>query len=153
MLEYPQQVVVEHRSLASGKKPSPLPADKKLETDRLYIMLPMKRGRPAELSAEEACLLLSRANMVLKSKSLITMTGVIPLFVRVCAGANDHGLGIVQQKKEKSGEVYPKAEIFSEFLDERPEFLSRQVSGKGWKPTLDTIKEKGVKTKVHHWLV
>lgn len=41
---------------------------------------------------------------------------------------------------------------FVESLEAKPEYFSRQLSGKGWKPSLDTIKEKRVE-KVPHWLL
>lgn len=46
MLDYPQEVVVEFQSsVMNRKRPCPLPVDKKLETHKVYIMLPMKRGK------------------------------------------------------------------------------------------------------------
>ncbi|KAJ6343738.1 hypothetical protein OIU76_005478 [Salix suchowensis] len=78
MLEHPQQVVVEFHSYLTEKRPAPLPADKKLET-KLYLMLPMKRGKPAPLSSEEAKRVLSSANSVLRSRSTLSSQRFLPL--------------------------------------------------------------------------
>uniref|UniRef100_A0A7N0TS54 Uncharacterized protein n=1 Tax=Kalanchoe fedtschenkoi TaxID=63787 RepID=A0A7N0TS54_KALFE len=38
-------------------------------------------------------------------------------------------------------------------MEDRPEYLfRRELSGKGWKPSLDTITEKIAEQKVTHWL-
>lgn len=187
MLEYPQQVVIEyHHQHMIMKKPAPLPADKKLEMNKLYLMLPMRRGKPAAaiLSSQEARLLLLKANSILKPNSFISSTtGFLPLFARMCAAGTRSELHDLQysppQRKKKpvlsSGVDHHhhhlhnnniscsrqeeevancQPDYFSDVLmEERPEFLSRQISGKGgWKPSLDTITEKTVETKLRHWL-
>ncbi|KAA8549095.1 hypothetical protein F0562_000779 [Nyssa sinensis] len=158
MLEYPQQVVVEFQSAVTSKRPTPLPADKKLDMDKLYLMLPMKRGKPAALSSEEARRLLLRANSVLKTRFLQSSSGFIPLFARICSAGTGGGQMLVLRRKDKlveSVEEERKPEFMTEILEGRPEYLSMQFSGKGWKPSLDTIKEKenGDKKKVPHWFV
>ncbi|CAK9145208.1 unnamed protein product [Ilex paraguariensis] len=157
MLEYPQEAVVEIQSVLNGKKPCPLPADNKLETNKVYLMLPMKRGKPAVLlSSGEARRILLRANSVLKTKSLLSASGFLPLFARICPASAGEGQDqFVLHRKEKlaeKSEETSKQEVFDEIVGGTPEYLSRQFSGKGWKPSLDTIKEKKVKTKVPHWL-
>nr|GME00989.1 Multidrug resistance protein ABC transporter family protein, putative [Ipomoea batatas]GME09860.1 Multidrug resistance protein ABC transporter family protein, putative [Ipomoea batatas]GME09863.1 Multidrug resistance protein ABC transporter family protein, putative [Ipomoea batatas]GME18304.1 Multidrug resistance protein ABC transporter family protein, putative [Ipomoea batatas] len=173
MLEHPQQVVVEFQAVAEGKKAAPLPADRKLEMNKVYLMLPIRRGKPAALSKEEARQLLGKTDAVLKSKLLSSSssvlchyTGFVPLFARMCPAASSGG-GVVLNAKRNIGILYlgeneeeeeegSKADYFSEIVEGRPEYLnmmmSRQLSGKGWKPNLDTIKEKNIKTKVRHWL-
>ncbi|KAI9181485.1 hypothetical protein LWI28_015399 [Acer negundo] len=162
MLEHPQEVVVEFiKSTVSEKRPSPLPADKKLEIKKVYLMLPMKRGKPASLSSEEARHVLSSANSVLRSRSLLSSSKFLPLFAKICpALTEDQGQRFVPLKKEETEEIRAvelkfesEMELLSESLDGRPEYLSRQLSGKGtWKPSLDTIKEKKIEKKVNHWL-
>ncbi|CDP17080.1 unnamed protein product [Coffea canephora] len=191
MLEYPQQVVIEYQQQRQHmimKKPALLPADKKLEMNKVYLMLPMRRGKPAAaiLSSQEARLLLLKANSILKSNSFISSTtGFLPLFARICAAGSGSELHDLQcsppegKKKpilssgmdhrhhpnnndnannscgRQTEEVANcKPDYFGDVLmEERPVFLSRQMSGKGgWKPSLDTITEKTVQTKLRHWL-
>ncbi|KAF7121233.1 hypothetical protein RHSIM_Rhsim13G0005400 [Rhododendron simsii] len=162
MLEHPQQVVVEFRSaVADRKKPNPLPADEKLEMGKVYLMLPKRRGKPPALTSEEARHLLLTANSVLGTKRpiLSTATGFVPMLARLCTAGKRDGEGfVVKIGKEKvmgRREEVKKVEFFApEALEElQPEFLNRQISGgKGWKPSLDTIKEKAAKKTVPHWL-
>lgn len=174
MLEHPQQVVVEFQAVADGKKPAPLPADRKLEMNKVYLMLPIRRGKPAGLSKEEARQLVLKSDAVLKSKVLSSSvlchyTGFVPLFARMCPPAaaaaaspgvvlnakRNIGISLLEENEEEEREgERSKADYFSETVEGRPGYLSmsRQLSGKGWKPNLDTIKEKNIKTKVRHWL-
>ncbi|KAJ6329051.1 hypothetical protein OIU77_010677 [Salix suchowensis] len=114
-------------------------------------MLPMKRGKPAPLSSEEAKRVLSSANSVLRSRSTLSSQRFLPLFAMICPA------GEVQKKEchveEKPAmEKYDSSEI-TEIFESRPEYLSRQLSGKGaWKPSLDTIEEKKIEKKIPHWL-
>ncbi|GFZ04545.1 hypothetical protein Acr_17g0001170 [Actinidia rufa] len=158
MLEHPQQVVVEFESTVNVKRLSPLPADKKLEKGKVYLMMPKRRGKPPALSSEETRMLLSISNSVLSSRTLLSsLTGFVPSFAPLCSTARrGEGHGVVLSRKVDlvdRFEEMTKGECLPEFLEGRPEFLNRQFSGgKGWKPSLDTIKEKVVKKKVSHWL-
>lgn len=158
MLEYQQQVVVEFKSATTEKKPSPLPADEKLDRRKLYIMLPVKKGKPASLTSLEYQQLLLRASNVLKSPNFFSSTtGVLPFFVKICpasrkwvAEKNGHA---AKRREELEGEnSLEKEDYFEKMLEMGSQFMTRQVSGKGWKPSLDTIVEKGVKPKVRHWI-
>lgn len=152
MLEYSQQVVIQLDEKQTAMVP--LPADTKLETNKVYMMLPLRRGKPAGVSSKEARILLLKANYFLKSKSpLSSSTGFIPFFAKICA-AGTHGPE--RKNLNKQEEANTKPDYFGDVLlteqsHMRPEFLSRQISGKGWKPSLDTITEKTVPSKLRHW--
>ncbi|KAK4372434.1 hypothetical protein RND71_007818 [Anisodus tanguticus] len=165
MLENPQRMVVEFKPIADGKRPIPLPADMKLEMNKAYIMLPIRKGKPLSLSSEEARKILTKTSTMLKSKSLLaSYTGFLPVFARICPAAvsssslgngrdyvlnSDKNLCLLKREEEEEGS---KHDYFSDILEGRPEFLSRQLSGKGWKPSLDTIKERSMQAKIRHWL-
>ncbi|KAL5560985.1 hypothetical protein UlMin_030732 [Ulmus minor] len=149
MLEHPQQLVVEYQSAATEKRPTPLPADKKLEPKKIYLMLPIKRGKPTTISSEELRRVLLIANSVLKTPPLLSSSKFLPFFSRIFPA---EGHGFVAEKKERV-EVFEAEEKEESFFCERPEYLSRQLSAKGWKPSLDTIKEKKIERKVSHWLL
>ncbi|KAI3414391.1 uncharacterized protein J3R85_016391, partial [Psidium guajava] len=157
MLEHPQQVVVEFDPKTSGKRPTPLPADRELHPGKVYLMLPVKQGKPVSLSTEEARHVLFAANSVLRSRSLLPSSSrLLPLFARICIlgpggdGCNKHTPPREGNREEEMSVAKRCAladSITSEIIDGRPEYLSRQLSGKGWKPSLDTIKEKRIEKK------
>ncbi|OWM86091.1 uncharacterized protein LOC116211720 [Punica granatum] len=172
MLDHPQQVVVELQSAVSGKRARPLPADERLDESKVYLMLPVRRGKPASLSTEEARQVLLIASSALRSRnsSGLLYWGFLPLLARVCtAGLRGDGRyihvpvdsrkkGNMDQEKEEKvmavvgqGRWQPEVD-FADVLEGRPEYLSRQLSGKGWKPSLDTIVEKKIENRVSHWL-
>lgn len=163
MLEHPRQVVAELTApVINGRKPAPLPADHNLEMSKTYIMIPIKKGKPISLSSEKARTLLASADSVLKSKTLVAFTGVVPLFVRICPvvrGKKDAvSKGIKKscclvEGKEGDGIDKMKSDYFVDILEGTPGFLSRQISGKGWKPSLDPITEKAFKAKTSHWVL
>ncbi|KDP28243.1 hypothetical protein JCGZ_14014 [Jatropha curcas] len=153
MLEHPQQVVVEFCPNLTEKRPTPLPADKKLEMKKLYLMLPIKRGKPASLSSEEARHVVSCATSLLRSRSFLSSSRFLPLFARICPA---DGHKIVLERKESNNvekRNHESSELLPEILENRPEYLSKQLSGKGWKPSLDTIIEKKIEKKIPHWLL
>nr|KYP47562.1 hypothetical protein KK1_030757 [Cajanus cajan] len=139
MLDHPQQVVVEFHSAVNQKRPSPLPADEKLEVKKTYVMVPVMRGKPVGLSSEDSRRILLIVNSSLHSKYFVSSSGLLPWFA-----------GLFQRKEEV--EKREEREGFCEFLAEgREGYMSRQLSGKGWKPSLDTITEKKVKRKLSRW--
>ncbi|CAI8603715.1 unnamed protein product [Vicia faba] len=147
MMDHPQKVVVEFHSAVSQKRPAPLPADKKLEMNKMYLMLPVKRGKAVGLSGDETRRVLLMVNSVLCSSKFF------PWFSSLC-----HSSEIVEprrkeeEKEKEKGEIRDFSENFPEILEGRPDYLNRQISGKVWKPSLDTIKEKSIEKKHSHWL-
>ncbi|KAG6417770.1 hypothetical protein SASPL_119963 [Salvia splendens] len=154
MLEHPQHVVVEFNPIASGKKPAPLPADQKLEIRKTYLMLRIRRGKPIQLSSEEARRLILANGAALRSNAaLVSYTGFLPIFARICTAIGGAGGISVAENRKRSEEEEARLDCFAEILEGRPEFMRRQMSGKGWKPSLDPIREKAVKAKVRHWIM
>ncbi|XP_051118533.1 uncharacterized protein LOC127242866 [Andrographis paniculata] len=181
MLEHPQEVVVEfhpamiiinNKNKNINYKATPLPADHTLDIHKLYLMLPKAKAKSTSLTSfqqEQARLILAKAAasaatsslsvlINLNPKPLLSYTGVVPLFLRICPGG---GRGLKHQAftppvlVEKKKPV-PEMEMDMDMVEGGREellFLSRQFSGKGWKPSLDTIKEKTIKAKVTHWLL
>ncbi|CAN6469146.1 unnamed protein product [Victoria cruziana] len=142
MMDHPQQFVVEFQSVVAGKKLNPLPADKELEMRKVYYMVPMKRGRVA-CSAEDANRIQTKERFISRSRPLSGKTADRPHRCRI------------EGKKEE--DAAPKRrhdwdELVAESLSGLPEFVSRQFSGKAWKPTLDTIAESRAEKKRRHWL-
>ncbi|CAJ2629047.1 uncharacterized protein LOC123906897 [Trifolium pratense] len=155
MMDHPQKVVVEFQSAVNQKRPTPLPADKKLEMKKIYLMLPVKQGKPIGLSSQETRRVLLMVNSVLNSNYVLCSSKFLPWFSSLC-----HSSGIVEpqrkedvEEEEKKGEGSSFSENLPDILEGRPEFLNRQISRKGsWKPSLDTIKEKIIEKKHSHWL-
>ncbi|KAG5055916.1 hypothetical protein JHK85_008426 [Glycine max] len=150
MLEHPQQVVLDFHSAVKEKRPTPLPADEKLEMKKTYVMVPVKRGKPVLLSSEDSRRILFTVNSSLHSNHFVSSSGFLPWLARLFH-AKGEVVAVLQRKEEVEKENTEERYGFSEFLPEMlegsmPEYMSRQLSGKGWKPSLDTIKEK--KTKV-----
>lgn len=163
MLEYPQQMVVDLKS-STQKRATPLPADQILEVDKIYIMVPVRKGKLAHLSPQEAHQILLRVNTLLRSKTLLENSSrlFLPLISKINPATSQHHdkncnitiskevFGFEGRKMEEAGDKV------DENLDtiEKPDYLSRQVSGKNWKPNLDTIEEKKNEIKkVSNWVI
>lgn len=152
MMDHPQKVVVEFHSAVNQKRPTPLPADKKLEMNKIYLMLPVKQGKPIGLSGEETRRVLLMVNSILNSNYVLCSYKFLPWFSSLC-----HNSEIVEPRRkeevmEEKGERHDFSENLPDILEGRPDYLNRQISGKGWKPSLDTIKEKNIEKKHTHWL-
>ncbi|CAH8322660.1 unnamed protein product [Eruca vesicaria subsp. sativa] len=163
MLENPQHVVVEFdpSSITFNKdgktvkkKLTPLPADNTLEPGKIYLVLPAKRSgsggvKPpssssAVMTSEEMRKMLFSATAMVRS-SFSYYDGILPWFTSksynnkpaVDAVVAATSVGKLEAVTEEEG---------------RSEFLSRQLSGRGWRPSLDPIKEKKAKKKIHKLL-
>ncbi|RDX88480.1 hypothetical protein CR513_29924, partial [Mucuna pruriens] len=142
MLEHPQQVVVEFDSAVKQKRPTPLPADEKLEMKKTYVMVPVKRGKPVGLSSEDSRRILLIVNSSLHSNNyFVSSSSFFPWLARLF---HTEGEASAMLQKKEEVERYSFSEFLPEMIEGRPEYMSRQLSGKGWKPSLDTIKEKKV---------
>jgi PADRE domain len=131
MLNHPNNYVIDsHLVPSKGTKLNPLPADHILEINKVYLLLPMTRGK---LSAEEARRILASSQPTKRLK-------------RSCSAP----ISPVPTETERSLNF-----TIPSILEDRPEFMSvnRQLSCKGWKPSLGTIVEMGSSKKVPHWLL
>lgn len=165
MLENPQHVVVEFdpSSITFNKdgktvkkKLTPLPADNTLEPGKIYLVLPAKRSgsgggaksssSSAVMTSEEIRKMLFSATAMVRS-SFSYYEGILPWFTtRSYSNSNPAVDAVVAATSVGKLEAETEEEG-------RPEFLSRQLSGRGWKPSLDPIKEKNAKKKILHQLL
>ncbi|ERN16757.1 hypothetical protein AMTR_s00057p00042470 [Amborella trichopoda] len=154
MLENPNHFVIELGPDVSQNRLVPLPADHKATPNKAYLVLPMRRGNKA-LTPEEARRIPMKEKSSFRYHPLSSFFAtyssrkVLPLLAAMCHV--DAFKEEVSMKRTKS-EKYKLPELLPEIGAERPEFVSRQFSGKGWKPALDTIVETRVEKKVRHWL-
>lgn len=123
------------------------------------MMLPIRGGKPASLSSEEIRRVLVCANSALRSGSLLLSSSkVLPWFARACTATTTTITTTRDARAEIKKEDLVKIEGEEDrwememVAEGRPEYLSRQLSGRGWKPSLDTIKEKKFEKKFSHWL-
>jgi hypothetical protein len=150
MMDHPRHFVVDARVLkerqqkgGSASKVAPLPADHVLGASGVYVLLPATRGK---VSAEEA----RRALTAARSQS---MPGGLrrKLSSRKSRGADAGGMAVQHVPAPavaEEEEARPDG-----FEEHRSEFLSRELSSRGWRPSLNTIEERAAPKKVPHWLI
>lgn len=157
MMDHPRHFVVDARVLQQRKgggasKVAPLPADHVLGAGGVYVLLPATRGK---VSAEEARRVLTASRSLARSRS---MPGGLrrKLSSRKSREADDadrsaknEAAAAAVAEMERREETAATADGFEEH---RPEFLSRELSCRGWKPSLNTIEERVIPKKVSHWL-
>ncbi|XP_051181569.1 uncharacterized protein [Lolium perenne] len=162
MMDHPRHFVVDARVLQQRKggagggarKVAPLPADHVLGAGGLYVLLPATRGK---VSADEARRVLTASRSLARSKS---MPGGLmrKMSTRKSRGADDSAgsakreatpAATVAEMERRNEPVPTETDGFEEH---RPEFLSRELSCRGWKPSLNTIEERVMPKKVSHWL-
>ncbi|KAE8779747.1 hypothetical protein D1007_47174 [Hordeum vulgare] len=157
MMDHPRHFVVDARVLQQRKgggatKVAPLPADHVLGAGGVYVLLPATRGK---VSAEEARRVLTASRSLARSRS---MPGGLrrKLSSRKSREADDAdrsaktgAAAAAVAEMERREETASTADGFEEH---RPEFLSRELSCRGWKPSLNTIEERVIPKKVSHWL-
>ncbi|EPS60362.1 hypothetical protein M569_14442 [Genlisea aurea] len=149
MLDYPLQAVVEldlDDFRRRRRRITPLPADRKLDARRIYAMLPIREiGKPMHLTPRDVREIESKMNRWRTLRAFSSCTGLIHF---VAAGRDD----VVSESLNSSNHRMRKSDGFDDIVEGRPEFLSRQISAKGWKPNLDPINETAARSKTTHWL-
>ena len=160
MMDHPRHFVVDARVLkeqgrreqqqqhqSGGAKVAPLPADHVLGAGGVYVLLPATRGK---VSAEEARRALSAARSLVRSRSMPGLRRKLSTVVHEEAASD------VSAQREATTDPPEEAEAVAArpdgFEEHRPEFLSRELSSKGWKPSLRTIEERVAPKKTPHWL-
>ncbi|XP_047087205.1 uncharacterized protein LOC124698835 [Lolium rigidum] len=159
MMDHPRHFVVDARVLQQRKggagggarKVAPLPADHVLGAGGLYVLLPATRGK---VSADEARRVLTASRSLARSKSMPggLMRKMSSRKRRDADGPAKHEAATAAAMAEMERREEPVPTETDGFEDHRPEFLSREMSCRGWKPSLNTIEERVMPKKVSHWL-
>ncbi|KAG2541405.1 uncharacterized protein LOC120687529 [Panicum virgatum] len=160
MMDHPRHFVVDARVLkergrreqkqggGGGAKVAPLPADHVLGAGGVYVLLPATRGK---VLAEEARRALSAARSLARSRSMPGLRRKLSSKKGREEAASD-----VSAQREATAEPPEEEEADAArpdgFEEHRPEFLSRELSSRGWKPSLRTIEERVAPKKTPHWL-
>ncbi|PAN50036.1 hypothetical protein GQ55_9G503700 [Panicum hallii var. hallii] len=160
MMDHPCHFVVDARVLkeqgrreqqqqgGGGRaKVAPLPADHVLGAGGVYVLLPATRGK---VSAEEARRALSAARSLARSRSM-------PGLRRKLSSKKGREEAAPDVSAQREATTEPPEEEEAEAarpdgFEHRPEFLSRELSSRGWKPSLRTIEERVALKKTPHWL-
>ncbi|CAN6320263.1 unnamed protein product [Urochloa humidicola] len=166
MMDHPRHFVVDARVLkemgrrqqqhqqqggggGGGAKVAPLPADHVLGAGGVYVLLPATRGK---VSADEARRALSAARSLARSRSMPGLRR--KLSTKKAREEVTAGPDVSSEQREAAAAESPEEEEARPdvFEEHRPEFLSRELSSRGWKPSLRTIEERVAPKKTPHWL-
>ncbi|KQK22024.1 uncharacterized protein LOC100836996 [Brachypodium distachyon] len=156
MMDHPRHFVVDAHALRqqekhhqqqrkAATKVAPLPADHVLGAGGVYVLLPAVRGK---VSADEARRVLASASLA-RSRSMPGELRRKLSFRKSREEAGDERSAPLAEVDRTEETEAISAEGFEEL---RPEFLSRELSIRGWKPSLNTIEERVMPKKVSHWL-
>ena len=115
----------------------------------MYVLLPATRGK---VSAEEARRALSAARSLARSRSMPGLRRKLSSKKGREEAASDVSSAQREATTEPAEEEKAEAARPDGFEGHRPEFLSRELSSKGWKPSLRTIEERVAPKKTPHWL-
>ncbi|KAF8683880.1 hypothetical protein HU200_044822 [Digitaria exilis] len=132
-----------------GAKVAPLPADHVLGAGGVYVLLPATRGK---VSADEARRALSAAKSLARSRSMPAGLRRKLSSSSSKKGHRDDGEPAQREATTESSHEEEEAPRPDGFEELRPEFLSRELSSRGWKPSLRTIEERVAPKKTPHWL-
>jgi hypothetical protein len=137
----------QHQQGGGGAKVAPLPADHVLGAGGVYVLLPATRGK---VSAEEARRALSAARSLARSRSMPGLRRKLSSK----KGREEAAPDVPARREETAESPEPEEEEARPdgFEEHRPEFLSRELSSRGWKPSLRTIEERVAPKKSPHWL-
>ncbi|CAL4939044.1 unnamed protein product [Urochloa decumbens] len=168
MMDHPRHFVVDARVLkqmgrrqqqhhqqgaaggGGGAKVAPLPADHVLGAGGVYVLLPATRGK---VSADEARRALSAARSLARSRSMPGLRRKLSSRKgREEAAADEPAPAQRESAAAAESPEDAEAERPDVFEEHRPEFLSRELSSRGWKPSLGTIEERVALKKTPHWL-
>ncbi|CAL4914036.1 unnamed protein product [Urochloa decumbens] len=163
MMDHPRHFVVDARVLKEmgrreqrqpqpqqgGAKVAPLPADHVLGAGGVYVLLPATRGK---VSADEARRALSAARSLARSRSMPGLRRKLSSKKGREEAAADEPPPAQREAAAAESPEDAEAERPDVFEEHRPEFLSRELSSRGWKPSLGTIEERVALKKTPHWL-
>uniref|UniRef100_A0A0D9VT55 Uncharacterized protein n=1 Tax=Leersia perrieri TaxID=77586 RepID=A0A0D9VT55_9ORYZ len=165
MMDHPRHFVVDARDLqrhqqhkgksvgaapAGGGKVASLPADHVLGAGGVYVLLPATTtARGGKVSADEARRALTASRSLARSRS---MPGRLrrKLSSKKSRETDGDDDDVSDNLAAASASAVARVDVFEEH--QRPEFLSRELSIRGWKPSLITIEERVAPKKVSHWL-
>ena len=172
MMDHPRHFVVDARDLQQqrrrhkgkagappppGGKVAPLPADHVLGAGGVYVLLPATtRGK---VSAEEARRALTASRSLERSRSMpgrlrrkLSSKKMIQEADNDGNASENHAAAAEAERREETAGTSARPPEPDGFEEHRPEFLSRELASRGWKPSLITIEERVAPKKVSHWL-